>query len=124
MEGSSAHLRLAELLAALSVATDLGHGQPPDDAMRACLLATRLTERLGHGAAEQTAVYYTTLLRYVGCTAFAHEEAALFGGDEIAARAASAVRDLADPREVAGFFLHDLGRHAPLRRRARLVATA
>src|SRR5581483_4262515 len=94
MEDAPAPLRLADLLAALSVATDLGHGQPPDDAMRACLLATRLSERLGAGAAEQTAVYYTTLLRYVGCTAYAHEEAALFGGDEIAARAASVSRDL------------------------------
>jgi hypothetical protein len=34
-------------------------------------------------------VYYTTLLRYVGCTAYAHEEAALFGGDEIDACAPS-----------------------------------
>ena len=37
-------LRLSDLLAALSVVTDLGHGQPPDDAMRACLLSTRLAE--------------------------------------------------------------------------------
>lgn len=116
--------RLADLLAALSVVTDLGHGQPPDDAMLACLLATRLADILGLSADDRTAVYYTTLLRYVGCTAYAHEEAALFGGDEIAARAAITARDLADPRDIAAFFLFDLGKHSTPLRRARIVATA
>jgi hypothetical protein len=82
----AARPRLADLLAALSVVTDLGHGQPPDDAMRACLLATRLATDIGLHVADRVTVYYTSLLRYVGCTAYAHEEAALFGGDEIAAR--------------------------------------
>jgi HD-GYP domain-containing protein (c-di-GMP phosphodiesterase class II) len=123
-EHAPARLRLADLLAALSVVTDLGHGQPPDDAMRACLLATRLADRLGLGAEDHAAVYYTTLLRYVGCTAYAHEEAALFGGDEIAARAASVSRDLGDPRDIAAFFLFDVARNRPPLRRARVVATA
>ncbi len=40
-------LRLAELIAALSPATDLGMGQPMEHALRACLLAVRLGEALG-----------------------------------------------------------------------------
>src|SRR5260221_14401221 len=74
----AASLRLADLLAALSVTTDLGHGQPPDDAMRACLLATRLAQAMNLPASSISDIYYATLLRYVGCTAYAHEEAALF----------------------------------------------
>ncbi len=33
-------LRLAEPLAALSVATDLARGQPPEQALHACVIAT------------------------------------------------------------------------------------
>jgi hypothetical protein len=101
---SDSRLHLADLLAALSVVTDLGHGRPPEDAMRACLLATRLADHLGVAAKDYSAVYYTSLLRYIGCTAYAHEEAVLFGGDEIAARAAVSTLDLANPREALSFW--------------------
>ena len=39
---SDPRLRLMDLLAALSLATDLGMGQPPETASRCCVLATRL----------------------------------------------------------------------------------
>jgi putative nucleotidyltransferase with HDIG domain len=119
---SPARLRLADLLAALSVVADLGHGQPPDDAMRACLLATRLAHLLGRGGTECADVYYATLLRYVGCTAYAHEEAALFGGDEIEARAAAGVVDLGVPREALSFWLSGVARGRPPLQRARIIA--
>ena len=40
-------VRLAEVLAALSLATDLGMGQPMEHMLRQCLIALRLAERLG-----------------------------------------------------------------------------
>ena len=40
-------LRPAELKAALSLATDIGTGEPVEKALRACLLAIRLGEGLG-----------------------------------------------------------------------------
>jgi putative nucleotidyltransferase with HDIG domain len=122
--GASTDLRLADLLAALSVATDLGHGQSPDDAMRACLIATRLAQAIGLAAAQVADSYYCTLLRYVGCTAYAHEEAALFGGDEIDARAAAMTADLGNPREALAFVLFGVGRRAPPLRRVARVAAA
>lgn len=84
-----AQLRLAHLLASFSQVADLGMGQPPETAMRACLLATGLARRMRLTEREVSDVYYTTLLQHVGCTAFAHETAALFGGDDIAVRAAA-----------------------------------
>ena len=39
-------LRLADLLAAVSLATDLGMGLPHETALRVCLLATRLARRM------------------------------------------------------------------------------
>ena len=72
---------LAELLAALSVATDLGMGQEPEKAVRACLLATHLARAMDVPEREVQDVYYCTLLQHLGCTAPAHETAYLFGDD-------------------------------------------
>ena len=44
---STQDLRLAELLAALSLATDLGNGFVPETALRSCLLAVQLGQELG-----------------------------------------------------------------------------
>ena len=49
VDATAADLRLAQLLAGLSVATDLGMGQPPGHAARTCLLATELGRRTGLG---------------------------------------------------------------------------
>jgi response regulator RpfG family c-di-GMP phosphodiesterase len=65
-------LRLADVLAALSVVTDLGHGQPPETAMRVCVVATRLAGRLGLSGSDRSHSYFASLLRHVGCTAYAH----------------------------------------------------
>jgi len=42
-------VRLAELMATLSMATDLAMGQPMEQALRSCLIAVRLGEALGLG---------------------------------------------------------------------------
>jgi hypothetical protein len=40
-------LRLAELIASISLATDLGMGQPTEQALRTCLIALALERRRG-----------------------------------------------------------------------------
>jgi len=74
-------VRLAELVAALSLGIDLGFGQPMEHVLRQCLIALRLAERIGLGDEERAAVYYTALLVNVGCHADAHEQAKWFGDD-------------------------------------------
>src|SRR3954449_96983 len=66
--------RLAPLLGALSLATDLGAGNPAESALRTAVIAERLGERLGLAGDALADVYYTALLRYLGCSGFAHEE--------------------------------------------------
>jgi len=68
-------LRLAELMAALSLATDLGMGQPLEQALRTCLIAIELAERMGLAKDEISEVFYVALLRFLGCTADAEAEA-------------------------------------------------
>src|SRR3546814_10284063 len=75
----------AELLAALSVAVDLGLGQPGEHMLRSALIATRLADRLGLTGPQRDAVYYTTLIMWIGCHADSHEYARWFG-DDIAVR--------------------------------------
>ncbi len=76
-------VRLAELMAALSLATDLGLGQPLDHELGVCLAALELADRLGSTAEQSSAVYYVALLVHVGCTAAAPHLASWVGGDEI-----------------------------------------
>ena len=85
-----------EVLGALSLATDLANGHDYEKTLRSCVLAVRLAEAMGYGEGELRDVFHASLLRYVGCSSFAHEEALLFG-DEIAARKAYAT---VDPRRV------------------------
>ncbi|HEX3336431.1 MAG TPA: HD domain-containing phosphohydrolase [Jatrophihabitans sp.] len=74
-------IRLAELVAALSLGVDLGFGQPMEHVLRQCLIALRMAERLGLGEDERAVVYYTALLVNVGCHSDAHEQAKWFGDD-------------------------------------------
>ena len=114
-------LRLAELLAVLSLASDLGIGQPMDYLLRSCLLATRLAERMELPDEQRQAVYYTALLRWVGCTGHAHEASILFG-DEITARARFALIDPGSPAEVLRLGLSELGAGRGLTGRLRAIA--
>jgi HD-GYP domain-containing protein (c-di-GMP phosphodiesterase class II) len=76
-----AHVRLAELVAALSLGVDLGFGQPMEHVLRQCLIALRLAERVGLDEEARAVVYYTALLVNVGCHTDAHEQAKWFGDD-------------------------------------------
>jgi HD-GYP domain-containing protein (c-di-GMP phosphodiesterase class II) len=74
-------VRLAELVAALSLGIDLGFGQPMEHVLRQCLIALRIAERAGLDDDARSAVYYTALLINVGCHSDAHEQAKWFGDD-------------------------------------------
>ena len=76
-----ARVTLAELLAVLSLATDLGMGQPMEHVLRQCLIALRLAERLGLDEDEREVVYYSALVAWVGCHVDAYEQAKWFGDD-------------------------------------------
>lgn len=91
--------RLAELVAGLSVVSDLGKGLTDGQGLRACALASALAERLDLSPADRETVYWVGLLRFVGCTATASEMAAALG-DELAVSAAFAEADVRDLRDL------------------------
>jgi HD-GYP domain-containing protein (c-di-GMP phosphodiesterase class II) len=87
-EQATSGVRLAELVASLSLATDLGLGQPQGHILRTTVIATRLAALAGLPEDEQAAAYYVALLAWVGCVADSHELARWFG-DDTQIRAAS-----------------------------------
>jgi HD-GYP domain-containing protein (c-di-GMP phosphodiesterase class II) len=93
-------VRLAELVAALSLGVDLGFGQPMEHVLRECMIALELAERIGLEDAERSTVYYTALLVNVGCHADAHEQAKWFG-DDIALRSGKYDHEYGSLRAIA-----------------------
>jgi HD-GYP domain-containing protein (c-di-GMP phosphodiesterase class II) len=77
----SGKVRLAELMAALSLGVDLGFGQPMEHVLRQSMISMRLAEVLGLAEDETSVVYYAALLVNVGCHSDAHEQAKWFGDD-------------------------------------------
>ncbi len=123
MQPSSQTLRLAEVLGALSLATDLANGNPMETALRTCLLAVELARESGATEQEVADAYDAAMLRYLGCTAYASEEAEAMG-DDIAAKQLYAPVDFGRPAELLPVTLRGLARGAGPLKRARVVAGA
>ena len=111
---------LAELLAVLSLAADLGMGQPMEHVLRQCLIALRLAERLGVDQAEREVVYYSALVAWVGCHVDAYEQAKWFG-DDTALKTDFRHTDFASTAAKSLFMLRHLGADQPATERARLA---
>ncbi len=107
------YFRLTELLAALSLTTDLGSGVPFEKGLRTCAAASAFAEALGLGLPERRAVFHAALLRALGCTAHAPENAAMFGDDTAFQRALKEL-DPADPETLAAFGNWDPARQPQL----------
>ena len=100
-------LRLAELVGALSLAVDLGLGQPMEHLARSCLLACRLGERMGLDEQQRATLYYVAMMGWVGCIADSHDAAAWFG-DDITYRAGVYDVDM-KPLPFLGYLLRRAG---------------
>src|SRR6476469_3667728 len=105
-------VRAAEVVGALSIATDLGTGQPLEHALRTTVLAVRLGELAGASVEELADTYYVALLHASGCTSNGHEAAQLYG-DDIAHRAAFFLIDPTNPAEVLAFYRAYVGAGRP-----------
>jgi HD-GYP domain-containing protein (c-di-GMP phosphodiesterase class II) len=120
----SGPLRLSELVAALSLITDLGMGQPMEQAMVTCLLAVNAGRELGLADDVLSEVYYLALLRFIGCSADASEFAAEVGGDDIGQRAALAPVLNADNAEILLHVIRHFGAGSLPLRRLQIVGLA
>jgi HD-GYP domain-containing protein (c-di-GMP phosphodiesterase class II) len=116
-------VRRAELVAALSLASDLGVGQPMEHVLRSCLLATAFGRALGLAQSDLADVYDVALLRRIGCMGDAREASHWFG-DELAARASFLALDATRRPQFLAHAVRHVGSGRPPFERARVLADA
>jgi HD-GYP domain-containing protein (c-di-GMP phosphodiesterase class II) len=113
-------VRLTELLAALSLGTDLGMGHSMEHGLRQSFIALRLAEFVGLDRPEREVVYYSSLLAWVGCHVDAYEQAKWFGDDQALKHEIRWI-DGGRPVESALFVVRRIGAGKPWPDRLRLA---
>jgi HD-GYP domain-containing protein (c-di-GMP phosphodiesterase class II) len=112
-------MKLSELVATLSLVSDLGMGRPMERVLRQTVIAMRLADDAEVGPEVSAATYYTSLLTWVGCATDTSELAELFG-DETHLFAESHDDDL-PPMAMAMFVAKHLGYGSSRLRRIGMV---
>ncbi|HEY7470003.1 MAG TPA: HD domain-containing phosphohydrolase [Acidimicrobiia bacterium] len=121
MPSTEGRVRLAELLASMSLATDLATGQSLGHGIRTCLIAVAIGEEMGCDPADLRSIFQVSLLRFLGCTADASETAERVGGDEIGFNARMATTLNGSSWQSIKGLMASVGTAAPLGRRGRLL---
>ena len=114
--------RLLGLLGGLSLVTDVGTGAPLEESLKRCVVAARLARAVGCPPAQTSELLYTSLLQHLGCTAYAHEGADVWGDDLAVVRLAF-LTNFSDRKDVWRTWVPGLA-DATGTSRARVVATA
>jgi putative nucleotidyltransferase with HDIG domain len=114
------HLRLAELLSALSFALDMVEGQPAGHCVRCCWIAIQIGREVGLSDSEIWDLYYTMLIKDVGCSSNAARICQIYMIDDITFK-----RDLMTVNgslpQVLRFVLSHTGMNAGLAERFRAL---
>src|SRR5688572_5197102 len=109
-------------MAALSLATDLGLGQPLQRQLAVCLATLELADRLGCSDIERSEAYYIALVTHVGCTGAASHFASWMGGDDIGfQRGAQQLGAMSQPSEDLRYFLTRFADDRSLPTKVRLI---
>ena len=78
------HVRLAEFLGALSHALDMTEGQPAGHCVRCCWIGIHIGREAGLSDDELWELYYTLLLKDLGCSSNAARICQLYLTDDLA----------------------------------------
>jgi len=73
---------LSELMSAFSYALDITEGQPEGHSIRSCYIAIRIADMLGLDDEARRAVFYTALLKDLGCSSNAARIAEIYLTDD------------------------------------------
>jgi HD-GYP domain-containing protein (c-di-GMP phosphodiesterase class II) len=115
-------LKLSELIGSLSYALDITEGQPPGHCMRCCWIGMHIGREAGLPEAQLWELYYTLLLKDLGCSSNAARICELYLTDDLAfKRDFKSVGDSLP--QVLGFVLKHTGLKAGLAERFRSVMT-
>ena len=73
---------LAQILSAFSYALDLTEGQPAGHSIRSCWIASRIAKAIGLTEQDRRTIYYTAMLKDLGCSSNAARIAELYLADD------------------------------------------
>ena len=116
-------IRLAELLGALSFALDLVEGQPAGHCVRCCWIGIHLGRAIGLSEVEIGELYYTLLLKDLGCSSNAARICQLYMTDDLAFKRDAKNIDGSLPQALR-FVLSHTGLQAGLAGRMRALVNA
>lgn len=114
---SSQHMRLSEVIGALSYALDLTEGQPPGHSLRCAWIGMHVGQALALTSQQLSDLYYTLLLKDAGCSSNAARLWELYGGDERITKHDYKTVDSQSLLALGRFVLQHTGPGEPLRRR-------
>jgi HD-GYP domain-containing protein (c-di-GMP phosphodiesterase class II) len=116
-------IRLAELLGALSHALDLVEGQPAGHCVRCCWIGTHIGREIGLRESELWELYYTLLLKDLGCSSNAARICQLYLTDDLTFKRDVKTIDGSLPQALR-FVLAHTGLQAGLAERFRALVNA
>jgi HD-GYP domain-containing protein (c-di-GMP phosphodiesterase class II) len=119
-ETPTSQLRLSELIGALSYALDITEGQPPGHCVRCCLIGMRIGQAVGLRERSLWELYYTLLLKDLGCSSNAARICELYMTDDLSFKRDFKWVDGSLP-EVVRFVLGHTGLGAGLLERFKIV---
>lgn len=114
-------IRLAELLGALSRALDMVEGQLSGHCVRCCWIGIHIGREAGLNETEIWELYYTLLLKDLGCTSTSARIHELYLTDDISFKRDVAMLDGSMPRALRFILMHT-GSKAGLAKRLRTLA--
>lgn len=117
------HVRLSEVVSALSCALDITEGQPEGHSARSTLIGMRIAQELGLSSADQDALFYAILLKDLGCSSNAAKMAYLFGADDGRLKRDAKTIDWTRMMEVARYLKSHVAPGAQLWERAMRFAS-
>lgn len=110
-------LTRAELLSSLSVALDLTEGLPAGHSQRAAWIALRIADTIHLPDAQRTDLFYSVLLKDIGCSSNASRLFNLYGMDDIALKADFRQVDSSKLMHIIRFILTHTRPEAPIKTR-------
>jgi len=117
-----ANIQLSELIGALSYALDITEGQPPGHCVRCCWIGMHIGKQAGLSQDQLWALYYTLLLKDLGCSSNAARICELYLTDDLQFK--HDIKTVGDSLpNVLAFVLKHTGLKAGLAERFRSVLT-
>lgn len=120
MSTSAQNIHLAEIVGALSYALDITEGQPQGHSLRCCWIGMHIGRAIGLSDAELSDLYYTLLLKDVGCSSNAARLCQLYLANDLQFKSDYKFIDHTLP-QLLGFILSHTGMKESLAERFRAV---